>query len=379
MQTAQSFVLLASVLAVLGSGIATAGVITTAPMSTDPAPLAPGTVTPIAIPPAAAPKPAPAPASAVAPASMQSPSYGPAGSNGAAPGAANNGQPAAVQLPPLPESQAFQGTLQSTMPLTPAQIAQLRQQINQNRRAEEAPLSPAQPIQSTINARLGVGSPPAISVQSGYVSTLNVVDAYGRPWPIVRKSVGNPKAFTVSVAGNSAAISDLQPYAQSDLALYLEGEATPLMVALVPGSMNAEGGGEVDYSVRLRVDTLEPGLPVPAGGVSGGGNYTNTLLSLAQDVAPDGAKPLDVVGDPARIEAWLWRGPRGVRVLIRAPGTVIAPAWIATMQGTADMQAWVLPDVRVFTLSRNGRPQTITLRRYGYQKNARPEGRYGTE
>lgn len=275
--------------------------------------------------------------------------------------------PAPSPLPPLPESKAFADTLKSTMPLTAGQIAQLREAINANRRAAEAPLSPAQPMIETINARIGVGSPPSVSVQSGYVSTINVVDAYGRPWPIVRFSVGNPKAFNVSVAGNSAAVSDLQPYAQSDLALYLKGESVPLMVALLPGVEGTTGGGIVDYAVRLRVNAAEPGLPAPSGGVMGAANYTNVLLSIVQGVAPAGAKSLHVLGDPSRIKAWIWEGPRGNRLLLRAPATVIAPAWIATMQGPAGIQAWVMPDVKVITLSHHGRVQTIELQRYNWE------------
>lgn len=272
-------------------------------------------------------------------------------------------------LPPLPESKAFKDTLKSAMPLSAGQIAQLREAINANRRAAEAPLSPAQPRIETINARIGVGSPPSVAVQSGYVSTVNIVDAYGRPWPIVRYSVGNPKAFTVSVAGNSAAISDMQPYAQSDLALYLKGESVPLMVALLPGTEGTAGGGIVDYAVRLRINASEPGIPAPAGGMMGDANYTNTLLSMVQGVAPAGAKTLHVLGDPSRVTAWSWEGPRGKRLLLRAPGTVIAPAWIATMQGPAGIQAWVMPDVKVVTLSHDGQIRTIELQRYNWEAN----------
>lgn len=272
-------------------------------------------------------------------------------------------------LPPLPESKAFHDTLKAAMPLTAGQIAELREAINANRRAQEAPLSPAMPRIETINARLGVGAPPSVSVQSGYVSTINVVDAYGRPWSIVRFSVGNPKAFNVSVAGNSAAVSDLQPYAQSDLALYLRGESVPLMVALLPGVQGSSGGGIVDYAVRLRVNAAEPGLPTPVGGVMGGANYTNALLSLVQGVAPAGARRLHVLGDPARVSAWSWEGPRGKRLLLRAPATVIAPAWIATMRGPAGIHAWVLPDIKVVTVSRNGQPETISLQRYQWEDN----------
>lgn len=271
-------------------------------------------------------------------------------------------------LPALPESKAYEEDRDAAMPLTPAQIANLREAINANRQAEEAPLSPATPRMETINARLGVGNPPSISVQSGFVSTLNVVDAYGRPWPIVRESIGNPKAFSVSVAGNSAAISDLQPYAQSDLALYLKGEAVPLMVALNPGASGPQGGGVVDYAVRLRINAAEPGLPTPTGGMQGGADYTNVLLTLVQGVAPAGAKALHVLGDPARVQAWTWEGPRGPRLLLRAPATVLSPAWIATMQGPAGIQAWVLPNVRVVTLSHAGVPELVQMQRYRWEE-----------
>ena len=339
------------------SGVAVAGVMTLGPAGG--AQPMPG-VQPIAgVPGAAAPAAPPTSSTPQAPVDV-SPNY-----TSANPNAPQTN--AATALPPLPEGKAFQNSLKAAMPLTPAQIAQLRTAINANRQAQEAPLAPAMPRLSTINARIGVGNPPAIAVQGGFVSTINVVDAYGRPWPIERYSLGNPKAFTASVAGNSAAISDLQPYAQSNLALYLQGEATPLMVALVPGAQSDSGGGVVDYSVRIRINTPQPGLPAPAGGMAGGADYTNTLLSVVQGVGPAGAKHLRVVGDPARVEAWSWEGPRGTRLLLRAPATVIAPAWLATMQGPGGIQAWVLPDVHVVTLSQNGRTRMVVVKRFNWE------------
>ncbi len=288
----------------------------------------------------------------------------------------NNGQQQAPQnltLPPLPEPQAYQNDTNGVLPLTPGQIRQLREAIGQQRQAEESPLSPAMPRLETINAHIGTGAPPAISVQQGYVSTINIVDAYGRPWPIVRYSLGNPTAFHAAVASNSVSISDLQPYAQSNIALYLLGETTPLMVALVPGAQGPSGGGVVDYSVRIRVDASIPGQPLPVGGMAGGANYTNVLLSVVQGVSPTGAGGLRVMGDPARIRAWEWDGPRGPRLLLRAPATVVAPAWIATMKGPAGIHAWVLPDVRVITVSEDGRIRQIVLRKHDWKNAAKLE------
>lgn len=288
-------------------------------------------------------------------------------------GAQGQQAPQNLTLPPMPETRAYRDDTEGALPLTQGQIRQLREAIGQQRQAEEAPLSPAMPRMETINAHIGTGAPPAIAVQQGYVSTVNVVDAYGRPWPIVRYSLGNPQAFNAEVASNSVSLSDLQPYAQSDIALYLLGESTPLMIALVPGAQGPSGGGVVDYSVRIRVDAAIPGEPVPAGGMAGGADYTNVLLSVVQGVAPAGAKGLRAEGVPDRVRAWEWDGPRGPRLLLRAPATVVAPAWIATMKGPAGIHAWVLPDVRVVTVSEDGRIRRIVLREHDWKSAAKLE------
>ena len=261
-----------------------------------------------------------------------------------------------MALPPLPNSQAFHQAVQAHMPLSGGDIRSLRQRIDRNRQAEQAPLAPVMPRLTAVTARLGAGSPPAIAMHSGYATTLNFTDAYGRPWPIVHVGIGDKAAFAAQFAGDSLMLSVLEPYAQSNLAVWLAGESQPALLALVPSGMVA------DYSVRVRVNAIEPGLPPPVGG-SGvpNGNYTQVLLKLVQDLPPAGAQPLQVVGNPPRVTAWSWTGSHGHRLLLRTPMPVLAPAWVARMDGAAGIRTYVLPDVPTVTVSQNGHARTLTL------------------
>ena len=261
-----------------------------------------------------------------------------------------------MALPPLPTMDTLHQAMRQKRPLNPGQVRWVRRQIAISQQAVQAPLSAVTPRIVGVTVHLDSGSPPAVALHAGYVTTLNFVDAYGHSWPVTHVAA-DVHDVSAQYAGDSVALSVIAPYAQSNLAVWLQGEPQPVLLSLVPAQ------GVADYAVHVRVDALEPGLPPPVGGGNATGGYTNVLLSLTQDIPPAGAQPLAIAGQPPRTSAWLWRGPRGPRLLLRVPHPVLAPAWVARMDGAAGIRAYVLPDVPAVTVSAAGRPETLNLSR----------------
>ncbi|WCE92938.1 DotH/IcmK family type IV secretion protein [Acidithiobacillus ferriphilus] len=268
----------------------------------------------------------------------------------------NTGHGQVMALPPLPTVDALHQAMRAKRPLNPGQVRWVRRSIAISQQAAQAPLSAVTPRLVGVTVHLDSGSPPAVALHAGYVTTLNFVDAYGHPWPVTHVAA-DVHDVSAQYAGDSVALSVIAPYADSNLAVWLQGEPQPVLLSLVPAH------GVADYAVHVRVDALEPGLPPPVGGGNATGGYTNVLLSLTQDIPPAGAQPLTIAGQPPRTGAWLWRGPHGPRLLLRVPHPVLAPAWVSRMDGAAGVRAYVLPDVPAVTVSVAGQPETLNLSR----------------
>ena len=268
----------------------------------------------------------------------------------------NTGHGQVMALPPLPTVDALHQAMRQKRPLNPGQVRWVRRQIAISQQAAQASLSAVTPRIVGVTVHLDSGSPPAVALHAGYVTTLNFVDAYGHPWTVTHVAA-DVHDVSAQYAGDSVALSVIAPYAQSNLAVWLQGEPQPVLLSLVPAQ------GVADYAVHVRVDAQEPGLPPPVGGGNATGSYTNVLLSLTQGISPAGAQPLAIAGKPPRTGAWLWRGPRGPRLLLRVPHPILAPAWVSRMDGAADVRAYILPDVPAVTVSVAGRPETLNLSR----------------
>jgi len=261
-----------------------------------------------------------------------------------------------MAMPPLPTVDALHQAMRAKRPLSPGQIRWVRRKIALSQQAAQAPLTAVTPRIVGVTVHLDSGAPPAVALHAGYVTTLNFMDAYGHPWPVTHVAA-DVHDVSAQYAGDSVALSVIAPYADSNLAVWLQGEPQPVLLSLVPAR------GVADYAVHVRVDALEPGLPPPIGGGDATGSYTNVLLSLTQDIPPAGAAPLSIAGQPPRSSAWLWQGPHGARLLLRVPHPVLAPAWVARMDGAAGIRAYILPDVPAVTVTVAGRPETLNLSR----------------
>ena len=242
------------------------------------------------------------------------------------------------------EDQAFLKTKDALFPLTPKQIKSIRYQYNETKQASSVTEKiPAKPVASAISVNLAPGAtPPVIRLSAGFVSSLIFLDSTGAPWPIKAYDIGDPQSFNVQwiqgtpaeekagqSMGNAMLIQPSTMYKQGNLAVMLKGLNTPVMITLIPGQR------VVDYRVDIQVPGAGPMANAAAiSHMPVGANPD--LLSVLNNIAPHGAKSLQVEGGEA--QAWV----KGKTMYIRTPLTLVSPSWISTMSSSDGL-------VRVYT------------------------------
>lgn len=248
---------------------------------------------------------------------------------------------------------AFNTMVRQNIPLTPRQIVQLRQQVdNTQRAAAVTPNIPPKPVSSTLMINLAPGTtPPAVRLAQGYVSSLVFVDSTGSPWPIASFDIGNPKSVNIQWDGKSNIIlmQAIAPYSDGDIVVRLVGLQTPVTLELVSGQPI------VDYRADIHVSGLGPNTKEVPTGVDLPNSASQLLLGVLDGVAPAGSKPLMVQGSGA--EAWLL----GQKIYLRTRMTVLSPGWVGKMSSPDGMIAYELPKTSSVLVSRFGEPVELKI------------------
>lgn len=248
---------------------------------------------------------------------------------------------------------AFDALLQQNMPLTPRQVVELRQHIDEAQRAAAIfPHIPPKPVSSTIMMNLAPGTtPPAVRLAQGYVTSLVFVDSTGSPWPIASFDIGNPKAVNMQWDGKSniLLIQAVQPYSDGNMVVKLVGLPTPLTLELVAGQR------VVDYRVDIHVPGLGPGSKDIPEGEPLPESANQLLLGVLDGIAPAGSKLLTVRGADA--QAWA----SGEKIYLRTRLTVLSPGWMGKMVSPDGMLAYELPKTSSVLVSRYGEPAELKI------------------
>ena len=197
----------------------------------------------------------------------------------AATGAANNTQPNLYD-------QAFSGVVNQLLPMSPQQIAKLREVFTESQLAAATPPGvPPKPTSTSLLVDLSTKAvPPVIRLGAGYISSIVFVDATGQPWPIAAYSIGDPSAFNIQwdKKGNTLLIQGATFYKRSNLAVILRDLNTPVMMTLISGQE------AVDYRVDLRVPGMGPNAIFVQDGIPEAVNPM--LLDVLNGIPPKGSK-----------------------------------------------------------------------------------------
>lgn len=250
---------------------------------------------------------------------------------------------------------AFDAAITGMFPLSPDQIKSLIGKYDETQRAVDAPPYAApRPEINVTNVSLDPGvMPPTIKTAVGNVTTLNILDATGAPWPVQDVTwAGDFEIVEPEQGGHIIRITPMEQFARGNIVIRLLTLKTPL-------TMTLETSREiVQYRVDARVPEYGPFASAPL--MQGGKSMVagdSTLTSLLDGVPPAGTVKLRVEGVDGRTTAF----SSGGQTYVRTPLTLLSPAWKSSVSSADGMNVYVLSSAPVLLLSDEGEFMRATL------------------
>ena len=182
------------------------------------------------------------------------------------------------------------------------------------------------------------------NLAAGYVTTINILDASGEPWPILDVGVGGNFEVSPTQAGNHVVrIMPLTRVGGGDLSVLLKDLPTPVIFRLRPA---APGRSALDARIAKfgpdgkfrwsRTRSIEAG--------------NDQIMRCLANLPPKDAHRMKISGLDSRTMAWAM----GAHVYVRTPLTLLSPAWDSSVSSGDGMTVYEIGDAPVLLMSDNG-------------------------
>lgn len=245
--------------------------------------------------------------------------------------------------------EAYEAALTGLFPLKPEDIRRLLEEYDATRRAVEEPVGGVPtPRVNVETVSLDPGVPPLkLQTAVGHITSLNILDATGAPWPVQDISwAGDFEIIEPEEGGHIIRITPMSNSAYGNMSIRLLTLKTPVTVML------KTGGNEVQYRVDARIPEYGPFATTPLieGGnsvVAGGG----LIMSILDGTPPDSANKLSVTGVDGRTTAYKINN----KTYVRTPLTLLSPGWDQSVSSADGMKVYALDDTPVVLLSDRGK------------------------
>lgn len=252
--------------------------------------------------------------------------------------------------------EAFEAAAGGLLPMRPNEIRQIRERYDETQQAAKLPIYPyPRPEIAIENISLDPGSTPmVIKTALGHVTTLNVIDATGAPWPIGSIAwAGDFEIAEPAEGANMITITPLSEYAHGNISMTVVGMRTPI-------SFTIETHREaVQYRLDARLPMAgpfaKPALIQNSGPKIEAGSDQITAVLLG--TPPDSAKRLFVAGTDARTTAY----DLGGEMYLRSPLTLLSPSWRASASSGDGMNVYVMKSAPVILMSDRGVMTRISI------------------
>ncbi len=245
------------------------------------------------------------------------------------------------------QTKAFNNALNGVFPLSPEQIKEVMRRMSESQEAGRAPPAPdPKPTVKVENVSLDPGvTPPLIAVSTGYVTTVNVLDVTGQPWPIQDVVVGGNFQVTGPNDANVLRIIPQTRFGKGNLSVRLVGLTTPVTFRV------ESGGPEVYYRYDARIPQSGPAAKqalIDHGYAGEAGNAT--LLAILDGMPPKDSKKMIITGSDGRTQAYKIND----QVYLRTPLALLSPGWDASVRSADGTNVYQLNDTPILMLSDNG-------------------------
>ncbi len=251
--------------------------------------------------------------------------------------------------------EAFDAAITGLFPMRPDQIKRLLMEYDTTKRIVKEPIHGVPtPLVNVATVSLDPGIPPlVITTATGHVSTLNVLDITGAPWPIQDVSwAGDFEVIEPEAGGHILRITPLEQAAYGNMSIRLLTLKTPITIMLRTSK------SEVQYRVDARVPEYGPFAQTPL--IEGGAERVagNALIiSILDGTPPASALRLDVAGVDGRTSAFNVNG----MTYVRTPLTLLSPGWEQSVSSADGMNVYALNQTPVLLLSDKGRFMRASL------------------
>lgn len=245
--------------------------------------------------------------------------------------------------------EAFDAAITGIMPMRPAEIKKLLEYYDETQRAVETkvyPLPKPEIVVQTVSLDPGV-EPFTIKVAAGHVSTLNILDVTGAPWPIQDVSwAGDFEIIEPEEGGHIVRITPMSEFAFGNMSIRLLTLKTPITFSL------RAARDTVHYRIDARIPEFGPNAEAPL--IEGGTSIMagdSTLTTILDGTPPDGSQKLEVAGVDGRTTAFRMGGI----TYVRTPLVLLSPGWKSSMSSADGMNVYALSNTPVLLLSDQGK------------------------
>jgi intracellular multiplication protein IcmK len=246
-------------------------------------------------------------------------------------------------------SRSFNAAINGLLPLNPGEIRKLLKRYDETQQAVEIPLYPYPKPEvaiETVSLDPGV-TPPIIKAAVGQVTTLNMMDATGQPWPIQDISwAGDFQVVQPEEGSHVLRITPLKEFAYGNISLRMLELNTPVTFTVKTQR------DIVQYRFDARIPEFGPFAqePIIEGGLSIVAG-TPILNSILDGVPPEGAEKLEVSGVDGRTTAYNYN----LLTYVRTPFTLLSPGWSHSVSSADGMNVYTMAEAPILLLSDHGR------------------------
>lgn len=255
-----------------------------------------------------------------------------------------------AELQQKAREQAFDSALNGMMPMSPDQIRTLLDKYKVTREVTETRIGGAPKPEVTVQTvSLDPGvTPPVIKLSPGHVTSVNMLDMTGQPWPVQDVSWGgNFEVISPGEGGHLIRISPMAAHEMGNMSVQLVGLKTPVTFTLQTQLEVVQYRFDAripEYGPQASMPIIDPGLTIQAGS-------DKALTYILDGAPPSGTEKLKVSGVDGRTSVFRL----GDSMYLRTPLTLLSPGWNASVKSADGMTVYVVNNSPVFLLSDRGK------------------------
>lgn len=244
---------------------------------------------------------------------------------------------------------AFEAALNGMFPMQTEEILEFLERYRESREATESRIGGVPTPEITLETvSLDPGAvPPVIKLSPGHVTTLNVLDITGQPWPIRDISWGGDFDVIQPQEGEHVVrISPLRAHEVGNISMQLLDLKTPVTFRLQTQLETVQYRFDAripEYGPYAEAPIIDNGVTIAAGG----GDITRVL----DGTPPPQANRLNIEGVDGRTTAF----EVGGQVYVRTPLTLLSPGWSSSVTSADGTTVYAIGQSPVLLLSDKGK------------------------